>query len=660
MNILHICFESTDGYVDDVLVPHRGGVDIEQLEEELDNTPNLLNHSFELTAPNQDRSIHLTPLFIAALSGQVDAVKLLLKRGANLKNEQTGEDLYTWTCLCPDREARQELLDLIFKQPYRDQIHPNLPSVYHQIPVKGNDWFPIDQQELDEGIASAYPLTPFHAALLSNQNEYFPPSGISSSSFRGRTPEELIIYRIAVYEILDLNRFNVKSLYTEKPQYNIFDKMRLAIQLGDIDKVKELHETQPLEEEGSSPAPIFWAIKYGQSEILKYLYQEYNLDLNSNVVPSKGIPHMTLAYALTKLAVKYSSSEILEYLYQHCGRDWFENFDFLQAIEEGQMEVLLFLDKYELLHRPYLQEDFHGLTPLYRLMISGGLEDRLCKCFGFGQVSAPFLQSFSYDLERPIDDEVEQEDYLLPLHLACLLKRNDEAQALIELGQSITVKAKDSNGKVWDLVDFVLYGSTPNHGPLCEKEQRQLHLLRTLLDQGFPRETVLSHVREKCPRLLPHLLVDFEKNLNDILIHKNFLIKILSRMTIIPNGSIYWEQGGKKDEIQNLPTYIRDIISDLLGRSEIGEKKIPIDIQNELSLINSAPTSSLSDHAIEMSKEKVSLLCAILEKIHEISAELAPFEYPEEGQGATKIFWDPNEVFGGSNPNPKRQKTSSQ
>jgi len=658
MNILRICFESTDGYVDDMMVPHRGVVDIEQLEEELDKTPDLLNRSVELSAPTHDRTIQLTPLFIAALSGQVDAVKFLLKRGAYLKNEQTGEDLYTWTCLCPDRQAREELLDLIFKKDYRDQIHPNFPSVYHQIPIKGNDWFPIDQQELNEGIASTYPLTPFHAALLSNQNEFFPPAGIGFSSYRGMTPEELIVYRIAVFEILELNQFDVESLYNEKPQYNVLDKFRLAIQLGDIAKVKELHKTQPLDDEGSRAAPIFWAIKYGQSEILEYLYEQYSLNLNSDVIPSRGHT-ITLAYSLTKLAVKYSSSEVLEYLYQNCGREWFENFDFLQAIEEGQMQVLLFLDKHNLLHQPYLHTDFRGQTPLYRLMISGGLEDRLCKYFGFGQVSAPFLQSFSYDLQVPIDDEIEKEDYFLPLHLACLLKRNDEAQALIELGQSITVKANDSSGKVWDLIDFVLYGSTPCHGPLCEKEQRQLHLLQTLLDQGFPRETVLSRVRENCPRLFPELLLDFEKHLEDILLHKNFLTKILSGMQTI-SGSIYWKQGGKEREIEDLPTYIRDTISDLLGRSEIGEKKIPLYIQNELSLLSSTPTSSLSNHAIEMSKDKISLLCAILEKIHEISTKLAPFENPVEGQGPATIFWKPVEVSEDSDPNPKRQKTNTQ
>lgn len=608
---------------------------------------------------------------MAAIAGQVGAVSKLLERGAELTSHD--KDLYTWTCLCLLPQKREEILDIVFKEPYRNQIHPNFPKVYQQIPTKGNDGTSIPRNDLNEGIESGYPLSPFNAAILSNSTEYFPPDvegeirAVHSSDFNGMNSRELARYRRTVHKILKSNGFGLAFHYVDKPTFDKFDQINLLIQFGDIEAIRALLKEVDFEDEARA-APIFQAIKHGKFEILAYLFEKFRLDLNSDLIPPREDIHITLSSDLLRRALFFSCIEVLEYLHQHNRPIFDNNPRLLDPISLGQMEIVMFMDRHGLLHIPYQDERNHGITPLYQLL-KDNHEKKLCEFFGFDKVHPAFLNTFTlFKNENPfinpekIDQTAESKTYFLPLHLACLLKRGEEVEALLELGQSPMVKATDTSGKEWDMVDFVLYGSEPAVGPLSNQETKQRTLLRRLLGLGFPRETVLPRVRKKCPRLLPELVEPFEETLYEVISHRSFLTKILSGVRSVPTseGRVIWKQSEQEYPIEDLSSYIREIIEALVGKDESSTKKIPLDIRKELSELVITPTTTFIEYQVPISEEKILLLCAILEKIHEVSQEIAPFEHAPENQIPTTVRWSPKEDSEDLSQKPKRQKMDSE
>jgi len=379
--------------------------DVRRVQEVLQADPTQLNTRLVLPIPDSDKSVVLTPIFAAAIAAATDVVRHLMDAGASLRSE-TGEDIFTWACMCPSPADQDVVLDLIFEEEVYPRIHPDLHRVYQSLLIFKDE---LPEDEIHELERSRYPLSPFNAAVLNGSTLYIRPDStlVVSSSFRGMTSLELATYRVAVYKLLSCHSDFFPSDVDPKLLF-------LAIQLGDLETVKALAGERKGDDltaflsaelyEGMTPAYI--AARHNRVHILEYLksskadlsrqltsgikegmaphcaaacfghvetlefYRRLGTDLSQATLSG---PHagMTAAY----FAAEQGHAKALDFL-EKCGvnltlpltlgEEEGSNLAFVAALG-GHIEVLKRLAKVnrQMLFNPAVSGSLKGLTPLY-------------------------------------------------------------------------------------------------------------------------------------------------------------------------------------------------------------------------------------------------------------------------------------------------------
>lgn len=601
--------------------------DLGALETMLQADPNLLNAMVEFPLPEYNRMLNLTPLFLAALAGQAATVDALVKKGAALRS-QTGDDLFTWTCLCPNAAARNAMLELIFDENIRGQIHPDLPPAYKL----------LFNQESESPLGSAltssnYPLSPFNVTVLADLPSALrsDQSCVVSSDFQGMNSLQLATYRVAIHRLLNLH----STIAPKKLLY-------LAVQLGDLEKVQNEDPSMLSAELINGMTPAYVAATYNRVSILEFLHSR-NVDLSLPLI-SGSKRGVTPAYA----AASWGHIDALRTLKQTCGVDvtlelgpgalWGRTPPFAAAFmghtevvkyfneecqvnpakplvvgeKEGWTLVFVAAAKDRLALLNYLVEDcrldpyqpipngpWKGWTPMNIAVVNKS--EAVLRYFGLDDAD---LRLFSLFERRSLQ----------PLQIACLAGNIRGMQTYVNINSALNpISSMDRN--VWLPLDFALYHRGLRKGPVSVREQNQVRIIQLLIDNGLDRAEVIDQVRAKRPRLYNGLLSAPEQMLEELLVHKELLKDIISGRVTMPMGSeksrtIRNEGFAPKSDMHEIVLHLEASLAHIVQKCDVTDMLLPR-FSDKLEKILAAPKNLPTQEPFILSTEE----CRLVDKI---------------------------------------------
>lgn len=290
--------------------------------------------------------------------------------------------------------------------------------------------------------------------------------------------------------------------------------------------------------------PVHIAARHGQVEVLKFLKNKCSVDL-SKPIESGTCQGLTPVYAA---AIK-GNVEMLKFFENECG------VDLSKPIESGPLQ---------------------GKTYAYLAAICGHV--KMLIYLGLDKNHWSFLNNF---MKRNPSGKGFSISYN-PLHIACLLNRDEEVQALVNLPTALIKKpalSKTAGNQIksYNELDFLLLNKGLRIGSISDVEQKQINILKILMKNGWDRTDVMDRLRNNFPRLYNKLLSDAELILEEVLDNKKLLIEILRKWKTLPSGGyILWKQNNSEATItqNNLIDWLKSSIDCLLSKNECLNKKI--------------------------------------------------------------------------------------